>query len=72
MSVLPVCIRLVNHKTGEIYSETVINDFTTTLFEHKEKLYRWCDCLCRAYEKGEKLPMLQIIFHDYPQEPTLF
>ena len=72
MATIPIGIRLVNHKTGEIYAESVINNFTTTQFEHKEKLYRWIDCICRAYDKGEKLPMLQIAFHEYPQEPTIF
>ena len=35
---LPITIRLVNHKTGEIYATKVVDNFTTTQFEHKEVL----------------------------------
>ena len=70
--VIPLSVRLLNHKTGEIYADNVINNFQTSQFEHKEKLYRWIDCLCRAVEKGEDMPMLQITCHKYPLEPSLF
>ena len=55
---LPITIRLVNHKTGEIYATKVVNDFTTNQFECKEVLYRWCDCFLRAIDKGEDMRQL--------------
>lgn len=69
---LPITIRLLNHKTGEIYATSVQNNFLTTRFEHKEVLYRWVDCFLRAIDKGEDLPLLEIYANKYPQEPGMF
>lgn len=70
--VLPVTVQLVNHRTGEVYATTVIDNFQTASPEYKNKLYRWCDCLLRAVEKGEDLPLLQIYANKYPQDPSFF
>lgn len=69
---LPVTIQLVNHRTGEIYATHVENDFTTTQFECKERLYRWVDCMLRAVDKGEDMPALMFYCNKYPQQPNLF
>lgn len=69
---VPITIRLVNHKTGEIYATKVENNFSTTLFEHKQILYRWCDCLLRAVDAGEELPLLEFYVNKYPQDSSIF
>lgn len=69
---IPVTCQLVNHRTGEIYATQVIDNFTTTQFECKEKLYRWVDCMLRAVDKGEDSPMLFFTCNKYPQQTTCF
>lgn len=69
---IPINICLWNQHTGEIYAEKVIDNFTTTQFEHKEKLYRWIDCQCRAIDKGESNVVLTIRANTYPSQPDIF
>lgn len=69
---LPITIRLVNHKTGEIYATKVLDNFTTSQFEHKEILYRWIDCFLRAIDKGEDMPLLEFYSNKYPSQPDMF
>ena len=69
---LPITVRLLNHKTGEIYATKVLDNFTTNQFEHKEILYRWIDCFLRAVDKGEDMPLLQFYANKYPSNSDMF
>ena len=64
-------IMMANYETGEIYARSR-KQIQTSQFEHREILYRWVDSLCRALEKGEKYPFLQIKFERPVKQTDLF
>lgn len=70
---VPISIRLINLSTGEILFTKVFDNFTTTQFEHKEKLYRMCDCMLRGIDKldGDTV-RLEIYSNKYPAQASLF
>ena len=70
--VLPLTVRIINTSTGEILFTEVINNFTTNIFAHKEKMYRFCDCLCRGAEKLDDTLKLEFYTNKYPSQKDLF
>lgn len=60
--VCPLQIRLLNHKTGELYASKLFSHFETGSYDYKNKCYSWIDCLLRCLEKGEDSPLIEFKF----------
>lgn len=70
---VPLTVRIINTGTGEILHTNVINDFVPCSLEHKERLYRYCDCLCRGIEKMyHETLRLEFYVNRYPDELNIF
>lgn len=71
--VVPLTTRIINTKTGEILFTKVFDDFVPSGLEYREKLYRYCDCLCRGIEMSDRDTLkMEFYVNRYPDEINLF
>lgn len=56
---VPVHVRLVNYRSGEVYYDNTLKDISTDVEQHRQSLYRYVDCFLRAVARGENLPLLE-------------
>lgn len=66
---VPLTVRIINAGTGEILHTNVINDFVPDAPEFQNKLYSYCDCLCRGIQKLDHETLrLEFYVNRYPLE----